>query len=111
MSWKIACEKSDVSDGDMVEVDLDGVTVLIVNAGGEYFAIPPSCPHMEEPLKTGVCNGRMLTCIKHLWQWDLSTAEPLGPAEVPLKKYDIRTTADSVEVFLESELTYSYEDF
>jgi toluene monooxygenase system ferredoxin subunit len=94
----------------MAELEIDGVTILVVNAAGEYFAIPPSCPHMEEPLKTGVCRGRTLTCIKHLWQWDLSTAEPLGPAEAPLKKYQVRTSDSSIEVFLEKELTYSYEE-
>lgn len=110
MSWKFACEKSAVEEEGMVEVEIDGATVLIVHSGGEFYAIPPACPHMEEPLKTGVCANRTITCIKHLWQWNLDDGEPMGPAETPIMKYETRTSDTAVEIFFEKELTYTYED-
>lgn len=110
MSWKSVCQTMDITPGGMKEFDVAGVAVLIVNSNGAFFAIPPNCPHMEEPLRTGICDGRILTCIKHLWQWDLDTAEPVGLAEVPLQKYQLREVDGRIEIFLEEELLYTYED-
>ncbi len=32
----------------------------------------------------------VLTCSKHLWQWDLETGDPLGPAEKRLAVAPVR---------------------
>jgi toluene monooxygenase system ferredoxin subunit len=32
----------------------------------------------------------VLTCSKHLWQWDLNTGDPLGPAEKRLAVAPVR---------------------
>lgn len=108
MTWKPVCRTVDVAPGEMREFDVQGVTVLIVNADGDFFAIPPECPHQEEPLRTGICEGKILTCTKHLWQWDLSTAQPTTLAEVPLKKYDLRMNNEQIEILIEKELVYDY---
>jgi toluene monooxygenase system ferredoxin subunit len=107
MAWKVACEEGAIGPNDMKEFDVDGVTVLVVRAGEAYFAFPPLCPHQEEPLRKGLCDGETITCFKHIWQWDLRTGACAGTeSRIPLKMYQARKTAGRVEVFIEQPLVY-----
>ena len=58
---------------------VDGIALVIANYGSGFRAIPPMCPHMEEPLEeSGVIADCTLTCTKHLWSWDLSSLDNAG---------------------------------
>ena len=66
MSWKRVCKASDVLADSLKQVSVDGIALLIVNYGRGWRAIPPLCPHMEEPLEaSGVLAECRLTCTKH----------------------------------------------
>ncbi len=111
MTWKRVCAAGDVAENSLKLFDVDGVPILIVNCGGDFKAIPPLCPHMEEPLEqSGLCDGRILTCTKHLWQWDLATNEPRAETEKPLLMYDLAVEAGDVRVFVERELEYEFDE-
>ena len=90
----------------MKRLNLDGIEVLLVGREGGVSAIPPMCPHMDEPLEHGMCDGKILTCMKHLWQWDIDSGNPIGPAEASLEMYDIKVENDDVFVFVAHELAY-----
>jgi toluene monooxygenase system ferredoxin subunit len=110
MTWKKVCDVGDV-DVDTVKLfDVEGVNVLIVNYGEGYKAIPPLCPHMEEPLaESGIVVRCKLTCSKHLWAWDLRSGDLLGPAEKPLKYYETREEDGALFVNMVEELVYEFE--
>jgi nitrite reductase/ring-hydroxylating ferredoxin subunit len=77
--------------GNSREFEANGVRILLVRRDDEFFAFPPLCPHQEEELEiSGVCDGEILTCSKHLWQWNIRTGQELGEAERPLLKYKTR---------------------
>ena len=61
---------------------------------------------------TGMCAGSVLTCSKHLYQWDMRTGEAAGPAEndLTLLRYDVKVEGGDVYARIESELVYEYED-
>lgn len=110
MSWQYACKSGEIPENGMKEVKIGDVTVLLLKAGGTVFAIPPLCPHMDEPLVNGICDGTTLICIKHLWQWDLRNGLPAGDAEIELLKYPVREGADgNIEVLFKEELRYMYQ--
>ena len=111
MAWKRVCKVTDVPENTLKKFTLDDVTFVIANYGGGFRAIPPLCPHMAEPLEiSGVCDGNVLTCTKHLWQWDMRTGGTMGMAERELLMYPVAKKGDSIEVNLEKELTYNYDD-
>lgn len=111
MAWKRVCSVNDVAVDGLRLFEVDGVSLLLVNLGTEYRAIPPACPHMEEPLaQSGICANGILTCSKHLWQWDLATGAKQGPAEKELLMYQVRVEGDDVMVHLDKELAYEYEE-
>lgn len=108
MSWQQVCTTDDVDEDELEEFEVGGITVLVANAGGEFFAYPPQCPHQETPLSLGMIDGDTLTCIKHLWQWNLRTGEMRDNAESPLLTYDVKVEDGSVLVNLENELKYDH---
>ena len=111
MTWKRVCKVDAVAKNSVKLFVVDGINILVANLGDAFRAYPPLCPHMEEPLvESGLCSDGVLTCTKHLWQWDMRTGEKLGPAEKPLLLYEVKQDGDDVLVLLDKELTYEYEE-
>ncbi len=112
MTWKKVCSTDAVERNALKVFEVDGVSILVGNLGaGEFRAYPPVCPHMEEPLEeSGICEDGVLTCTKHLWQFDMRDGEPMGPAERPLLMYEAKTEGGDVWVRLEQELQYDFDD-
>lgn len=111
MSWQIACASVDVEENKLKPCEVGGISLLIANVGDGFRAYPPVCPHMEEYLEdSGLCAGGVMTCDRHLWQWDMKTGEPMGPAEKPLLMYETKEEDGQVMVFVEQELEYEFDD-
>ena len=110
MTWKRVCRTSEVTENSVKKFDVDGITILIVNYGAGFRAIPPICPHMEEPLEeSGIVARCVLTCTKHLWAWNLQSLDMQGETERPLKTYEIREEEGALFARVEGELTYEFE--
>jgi toluene monooxygenase system ferredoxin subunit len=110
MTWKLICRVAEVPENAVRRFDVDGIPLLLVNYGQGFRAIPPICPHMEEPLaESGVVARCILTCTKHLWAWNLKTLEMQGETEKPLKTYDTKVENGAVLADIESELTYEFD--
>jgi len=100
--WRTACRLDDVPPGGMKECALEGGTkVLVVNAGGEYFAYQALCPHETVPLEQGIHDGSILTCLEHLWQFDVRTGAPLGDAETGLTSFRVKNESGTLHVWTE----------
>jgi nitrite reductase/ring-hydroxylating ferredoxin subunit len=111
VSWNRVCKASDIAANALRTYDVGGVPVIIVNYGAGFRAIPPLCPHMEEPLEqSGVVARCVLTCTKHLWAWNLATLDMQGETERPLLTYPIKQEGDDLLVFVEAELVYEHEE-
>ena len=93
------CRAEEIPYNEMRAFTLaNGGQVLVLNCGGEFFAYQATCPHQDVALCDGMFDGRVLTCHQHLWQWDARTGKPLGLAEVPLEKYEIRVEEGTVNL-------------
>jgi toluene monooxygenase system ferredoxin subunit len=111
LGWQRLCSAQDVATGGLTGIEIQGVKVLVTRVGDAFVAFPPLCPHMAEPLEiSGVCADGMLTCTKHIWQWELQSGEPRGEAEKPLLYYPVRLQDGDVWIDFERELTYDYHD-
>lgn len=111
MSWKEVCAAGDIAENTLAKFDVDGIAIVIANYGDGFRAMPPVCPHMEEPLaESGVIGRCVLTCTKHLWAWNLKSLALVPPAEKPLKTYDVKQESGKIFVFVEAELTYDFDE-
>jgi len=110
-SWKKACALSDVPVNELRQFSVDGIDVVVANHGKGFRAFPPFCPHMQEPLvDSGMLDKCVLTCSKHLWQWNLSSGERVGISERDMLFYDVKEEDGALLVDLESELVYDWEE-
>jgi toluene monooxygenase system ferredoxin subunit len=100
--WKRVCGVHDVPGGGMKEFGVDGESrILVVNSGSDYFAYQAQCPHEAVPLEQGIHDGAVLTCLEHLWQFDLRTGAPLGDAERGLKGYRLKEEDGALHVWID----------
>jgi len=89
--WERACERSALPTGEKAEITLsDGTLILLIATEDRVFACCADCPHQDTPLIDGPVEGTVLTCPEHFWQWDLTTGEPMGIAELPLPLFETR---------------------
>jgi len=105
--WHRLCAVGDLAEDSLARFDIAGIAVLATLVGGEARVFPPRCPHMAEPLEqSGVCEEGVLTCTKHLWQWELASGAAAGCAERPLLLYPTKCDGGDVWVEIERELAY-----
>ncbi len=76
----------DVSEGEVVEVFVEGDPVAICRVEGVVHAVSGSCPHAQGPLADGSLDGAVLTCPFHGWGFDVRTGhclvDPTNPVPV-----------------------------
>jgi toluene monooxygenase system ferredoxin subunit len=97
--WKKVCERGAVPAGGMKQFDLaGGPSVLIVNADGQLYAYQAYCPHEAVKLEDGVHDGAVLTCLEHMWQFDVKTGAPLADADAGLQAYPLKEEAGALWV-------------
>lgn len=111
MSWTYLCEAADVAPNTLKLVDAGDIRIVVANYGSGFRAIPPMCPHMEEPLaESGVIANCVMTCTKHLWAWNLDTLEMQGETEKSLKIYETKEEDGKLLALVEEELLYEFEE-
>jgi 3-phenylpropionate/trans-cinnamate dioxygenase ferredoxin component len=96
-----ACALADVPEDGAHGVDIGGVPVAIVRAGGEIFALRDVCSHEEVPLSEGEVYDHTVECWLHGSCFDVRTGKPTGPpatAAVPV--YAVKIDGDDVYVAL-----------
>jgi len=104
--WKKVCAADDVGENEIKEFDVDGTKVAVARSDDALFVYPLRCPHMDEPLSTGMCDGATVTCSFHLWQWNMKTGESTGEAEVDLLIYPTKVEDGALLADMSTELTY-----
>ena len=111
MGWKYLCDASEVGTNAIKLVEVEGISVLVANYGTGFRAMPPICPHMEEPLsESGVIANCVLTCTKHLWAWNLQDLSMIGETEKELKTYEVKQEGSKVLALIDEEITYDFDE-
>src|SRR5437762_13123171 len=99
MSLVQVCKTSDVADGEIFLVEVDGAgKVAIYNVGGEFFATADTCTHGAASLsEDGYLDDHTVTCSWHDGTFDIRTGEPTAlPCNVPLKTYPVTVDGEAI---------------
>ncbi len=92
---------ADLKDGEMRAVMAGETEVLLVRAGGEFYALGAHCTHYHAPLADGVLCGNRLVCPWHQATFDVTTGDMVEPPALDaLPKFAVRVEADRVLVEL-----------
>jgi nitrite reductase/ring-hydroxylating ferredoxin subunit/(2Fe-2S) ferredoxin len=99
-AWKRVCASADVPANGMKEFVVGRLNILVVRTGEAYVAFQALCPHEAIPLESGLHDGCTLTCLEHMWQFDLRTGAPMGDAQEGLKSYPLKEERGELYVAL-----------
>jgi nitrite reductase/ring-hydroxylating ferredoxin subunit len=89
----------DVPPGAIYEVEHEGRSLLVVNAGGQIHVIDALCTHLEGPLSQGAVDGDVIACPWHGARFDLATGAPVHrPATRPLATYEVQIDGDEIRI-------------
>lgn len=101
MAGFISVLKTDeLKSGSKKGVFAAGKRIMVVNAGGQYFAIDDTCSHAGCSFANeGFIDGQTVTCGCHGSQFDLGSGHVVAPpATVPMTVYKVKVEGDSVMV-------------
>jgi 3-phenylpropionate/trans-cinnamate dioxygenase ferredoxin subunit len=66
-----AGKTGEFTDGTKKKVTLEGQEIMLVKAGGNYYAVSNGCTHMKGDLSAGTLEGTIVTCPRHGSQFDI----------------------------------------
>ena len=67
---------SDIPDGQIIHLMIDKKKdILVVNIGGNYYAVSNICSHEGARLHEGKLSGKELVCPWHGAKWDVTSGK------------------------------------
>jgi nitrite reductase (NADH) small subunit len=73
MAFVRVAKATDVSPGQIREIQVQGTTIAVANVGGQFHAINNTCLHRGGPLGQGSLQGNVVTCPWHGWTFDVTS--------------------------------------
>ena len=90
MDFVKAALKDEIPAGKIKAIEVAGVSVLLANIAGEYYAIGNKCTHRGCKLSSGILEGENVKCPCHKSVFNVKTGEVLhGPASKSALKYAV----------------------
>jgi len=96
---------SEILDGKMKHVEVDGKEVLIANVGGNFYAVSDRCGHSNASLSKGVLTGNIVTCPLHGAQFDITTGRKVKEFDLKGERSSLDKLPDDFRKYLE----YAFE--
>lgn len=93
-TWTKVMELDELWEGDMTAVSVGSTSVLLVNVDGEVRAYKNRCPHQDWALDEGDFDGRILTCSRHMWEFDALSGAGINPDNCNLAGLPCRVEDD-----------------
>ncbi|MFP6638654.1 MAG: non-heme iron oxygenase ferredoxin subunit [Myxococcota bacterium] len=92
---------SGVGPGEFRVVDHEGISILVCNVAGDFYAVENVCSHAQVPLSDGDLNGCEIECIFHGAVFDVRNGEPLAPpATQPVRTFELERSGDRLTIHI-----------
>ena len=69
---------SEITEGHMKHVEINGKEIAIANLGGKFYAFADRCGHMNARLSRGNINQNIVTCPFHAAKFDITSGKKIG---------------------------------
>lgn len=96
-------DESEIEEGKMKLVRVEGIPVLFIKQNGKIFAIDDRCPHMGCKFSGGSLEVGVVVCPCHEWKFNLETGEYDEDRSYVLVKYPFRVVSGKIWVKLEED--------
>lgn len=82
--------------------ELEGLKLLICNAGGEFYTVVNQCTHQASPLEGGRIRNCFISCPLHGARFNLRDGSTTGQlTTTPLTTYPTRVADGYIEVAID----------
>ncbi len=101
--WLPIVAFEDIQEGKINKVEWLGTKLIVLLIEGSIFAYEDACPHEGHPLSMGKLEGDILTCAKHLWEFEIITGKHVSRFKRPqcdLRAFPARVSDGMVEITL-----------
>ena len=89
---------SELKPGEAKVVEPNGKSIALFNVDGKFHAIDNTCLHQGGPLGEGTCEGAVVTCPWHGWQYDVTTGVNQANPQVKVATYEVKVEGDDVKI-------------
>jgi 3-phenylpropionate/trans-cinnamate dioxygenase ferredoxin subunit len=97
--WIAVLPVNELTPGMHTLVDLEQVSLLVINVAGKFYAIENICSHDGGELSDGEICGAEITCPRHGAKFDVTTGAVLcAPAFEDIATYPVRVIDNIVQV-------------
>lgn len=95
-------KKSEIGDGEIKRVEVDGKEIALLSSGGQFFALSDVCTHEGCLLsEEGMIEGDNVECLCHGSKFDMKTGDFVnGPAASPMTSYEVKIEGEDILVFV-----------
>ena len=101
-AWIYACRIDALADRAILPVLVAGRHLLLLQDGGQIFAVERACPHEGADLALGRCAAGRLFCPRHL-AWFTMPGGAVSPGWHfrDLRTYPVRIEGNTIDVFMD----------
>ena len=73
-----ACKVSEINNGQMKHVEINGKEIAIANVDGKFYAFSDRCSHMNARLSRGNIHQGVVTCPFHAAKFDITSGKKIS---------------------------------
>ena len=96
------CSVEELPSGERLFLEVNGLSIVIINHEGDFYAIADECTHDEGPVGEGEIEGHQIICPRHGARFDIRTGEVLAlPATRDIPSYPVRIKDGMIEIGIE----------
>jgi len=103
VTFRKVASLDDLWSGEMMGLDLDGNSILLVNVDDHIYAYADACPHQKSRLSEGNLMGKTLRCGRHHWEFDVCTGHGINPQNACLKVLPVSIQSGDILLDLDDE--------
>ena len=96
--FKRAAHLSELSEDDIVPLEVDGVELVMYRDGPAIRACQRYCPHQRADLSEGLVSRGYLICSAHGWRFDAETGVHEISAQTCLATYAVQVEGDEIQI-------------
>jgi toluene monooxygenase system ferredoxin subunit len=103
VTFRKVASLDDLWSGEMMSLDVDGTSVLLINFDDHVYAYADACPHQKSRLSEGCLIGKTLRCARHHWEFDVCTGHGTNPQNACLKIFPVTIESGDILLDLDDE--------
>lgn len=101
MSFQKVASLDDLWSGEMMGLEVDGNSILLINMDNHIYAYADACPHQKSRLSEGSLMGKTLRCARHHWEFDVRTGRGVNPQNACLRVFPVAFESRDILVDLD----------